>query len=250
MASGSSASSASASGSASPAPSASKPDPLAGMVRIPQTTFFMGRDGDRETEGPRHSVSVGAFYIDKLETTVAAYEECVNAGACKLVPPAPEDAAFCNYGKADRRDHPMNCVGWDEAKLYCEYRGKRLPHESEWELAARGTDERAYPWGNEPIDDTRACWNRLDKKLGTCAVGSFPKGASPYGVLDMSGNVSEWTSDMFCRYDDVPCRALERAGRGGSWDYANPANLTTTFRAPARRDHRKDLVGVRCARDE
>lgn len=235
-------------GSAAPAadPNAIPPE----MVRVPGATFDMGSEKEeRPNQEPVHKATVGAFLVDKLETTVAEYEECVNAKACATPSPEPEHAEFCNYGKADRKDHPINCIAFGEASKYCEYRGKRLLREAEWELAARGTDGRRFPWGaDEPTADL-ACWDRLDDKLGTCKVGSFPKGASPYGVLDMAGNVSEWTSEMYCMYTESPCTSLERVGRGGSWDYGNPGNLTTTFRAGAKRDHRKDLVGVRCGRD-
>lgn len=241
--------------SGSPAGSSSSavaPPPKApeGMVRVAGATFAMGSDR-RPNEAPVHDVTVATFFLDRLETTVADYRACVEAKACAEPAPPVRADQLCNWGQAGKDKHPINCVGWEEANTYCRFRGKRLPTEPEWELAARGTDGRRFPWSNEPPTEgasAQLCWNRLKLNAGTCEVGSFPKGASPSGALDLSGNVSEWVDAPLCKYDAPRCNTTDLVGRGGSWDYGNPDNLTTTSRAGGPRDHRRDLLGVRCAK--
>jgi formylglycine-generating enzyme required for sulfatase activity len=248
---------------ASPAPTAtpatpsgavtSAPEPRAAAagpetIHIDATTFSMGSDDGRRNERPAHDVSVKAFDIDRLETTVAGYAACVTAGKCAAPVPPPGKDRFCNWGKTERAQDPINCIDWNEARIYCEFRGKRLPTEAEWELAARGTDGRRWPWGNTPPGTRELCWHRLQGEQGTCPVGSFPDGASPYGVLDLAGNVSEWTADHLCPYSTPDCKTEDYVGRGGSWDYSNAANVTATGRLGGPADHKRDLLGVRCAR--
>lgn len=145
------------------------------------------------------------FEIDVYEVTVGQYAECVEAGACAPI----EQGPLCDV-RTDRlgADYPINCVGWDQAVAYCQWTGKRLPTAIEWEKAARGTDGRIFPWGDEAPDCQRAVW-WPDYPEGPgpypagagCAtgaplpVGSRPAGVSPYGVHDMGGNVSEWVED-------------------------------------------------------
>jgi formylglycine-generating enzyme required for sulfatase activity len=131
---------------------------------------------------------------------------------------APEVAAAIANGGVPpsvvprRQDHPINCIEWKQAVAYCKWTGKRLPTEQEWEYAARGTDGRKWPWGNEKPDAKRAC---LDGKEGTCPVGRFPSDASPFGVLDMEGNVGEWTSSPIWECaDDTKC---DHIFRGDGW---------------------------------
>jgi formylglycine-generating enzyme required for sulfatase activity len=215
-----------------------------GMVTIPAATFKMGFDGGNKSEGPAHDVTVKSFFLDKLEVTSVEYRECVERKQC----PPPGEGEFCNGLRPERDKHPINCVDKDSADAYCAFRGKRLPTEEEWELAARGTDGRLYPWGDTPPNQDLLCWKRLDEKLGTCEVGTHAAGASPYGVLDMAGNVFEWTSSRFCRYGE-PCDSDQLSGRGGSWDYSNPANVRATSRAGGPPGHKRDLLGFRCAKD-
>jgi formylglycine-generating enzyme required for sulfatase activity len=171
------------------------------MAFIPTSDFFMGFTPDVEGTVPGHMQHVEAFYIDTLETTVHEYQECVHAGKCQ-VPDVRDRACNLSRRKFDERraQHPVNCMVYDDAVVYCQFRGKRLPTAAEWQLAARGTDRRLYPWGNaEPGE--QLCWQGrrgYDRwsRATTCPVGSFPAGASPYGVLDMSGNVAEWTSTV------------------------------------------------------
>jgi formylglycine-generating enzyme required for sulfatase activity len=185
-----------------------------GMIFIPTTDFFMGFTPDVGGMEPGHIQHVEAFYIDALETTVSEYVECVHAGRCQL----PNDRnRACNLSrrKADKRRarHPVNCIVYDAAVAYCQFRGKRLPTTAEWQLAARGTDRRLYPWGNEEPGE-QLCWQgrRGFDHATTCPVGSFPGGKSPFGVLDMSGNVAEWTSSVG---GDIHDR--DRVVEGGSY---------------------------------
>jgi len=214
------------------------------MVRVPGATFKMGFDGGSASEGPAHDATVESFFLDVHEVTSGEYRACFERKQCQ----PPGEGEFCNGLRPERDKHPINCVDKQSAEAYCAFKGKRLPTEAEWELAARGTDGRLYPWGNAEPNQDRLCWKRLDEKLGTCEVGVHPTGASPYGLMDMSGNVFEWTSSSFCRYGEA-CASEQFAGRGGSWDYSNPANVRATSRAGGPPGHKRDLLGFRCAKD-
>ena len=135
-------------------------------------------------------LAVPRFCMDVTEVTTAAYGACVRAGVCTA---ATQGGGACNLTRADRGEHPINCTSWEQAQSFCAWAGKRLPDDAEWLTAARGpaaTDR--YPWGSSAPDVTRACWNR--KPAGaSCKVGEYPGGASAAGVLDLIGNVAEWT---------------------------------------------------------
>lgn len=179
-------------------------------------------------------VSVGSFKIDKTEVTVAAYRRCVDAGGCT----APNTGGACNWNVSGRGNHPINCVDWYQAQAYCAWAGKRLPTEEEWKRAAYGTDRREYPWGNE-WDATRA--NLAGSKDGyetTVPVGSFPAGASPYGALDMAGNVWEWTASEGGRGDYVIL--------GGAW-FLLPQDARASGRRWPVPGKRSEDLGMRCA---
>lgn len=162
----------------------------AGMVKLDGGKFTLG-SGDEREEGPPHEENVAAFCIDTTEVTAAAYAACVEAGKCNVPTTQRKD---CNYKKPGQEKHPINCVSAPEAEAYCKAQGKRLPSEIEWEFAARGREGRKFPWGQEP-DLSRACANRM--KEGLCDVGSLSTGATREGVLDLAGNVGEWTSSLF-----------------------------------------------------
>jgi formylglycine-generating enzyme required for sulfatase activity len=192
------------------------------MVIVPEGSFTMGctegaghcMTGDLDV--PPHPVWLSTFRIDRTEVTQSAYQRCVAAGAC--VTPgngfAPEhDGAL-----------PVTNVSWDAALQYCLWAGKRLPTEAEWEKAARGTDERRYPWGDErprcELANFEACGGKLRN------AGSLPAGASPYGALDLTGNAEEWVNDWFdsSYYATAPGRdphgpgaRTEHVVRGGSY---------------------------------
>ncbi|HRG98198.1 MAG TPA: SUMF1/EgtB/PvdO family nonheme iron enzyme [Polyangiaceae bacterium] len=166
------------SGVAAAGPTTTAPPPAcpAGMAPVPGGTYGHGR----------HAVTVGPFCMDKTEVTASAYSACVDAGKCAA--PAETKNAFCNYRKAGREGHPINCVSLDDAKRVCQSRGLLVPTEQQWVWAARGNAQRAFPWG-EDEEAGRACSDRA--KEGTCEVGAHPRGATPEGVLGLVGNVSE-----------------------------------------------------------
>jgi formylglycine-generating enzyme required for sulfatase activity len=184
--------------------------------------------------GPPHQVTLDSFYIDQYEVTNARYKACVDSKTCA----SPQDlTSFTNesyYGNSKFDNYPVINVDWNQAKAYCEWRGARLPTEAEWEKAARGTDERTYPWGNEDTSCKRASHRQGDMDStdfctkDTAEVGSYPTGASPYGVLDMGGNVSEWTADWFAidyyatspaNNPQGPASGEKHVIRGGSWEH-------------------------------
>lgn len=253
-----------------PAPVVSRSDQAREMVAVPAGPFSMGCNKAVDTEcddrdGVGRTVDVGAFSIDTTEVTVAAYARCRAAERCSssgLKMPffddqdQPEFAEFCNWQKPGRENHPINCLNWDQAVAFCKWAGKRLPTEIEWEKAARGTDGRKYPWGNEGYGSAGKVANIADEAakrrfpewmvaagyddgvVGTAAVGSFPAGASPSGALDMIGNVFEWTADTV---------EHGRTVRGGSWD-AGPAGARASTRSWVGAANRNANVGFRCAR--
>ncbi|MGH2667538.1 MAG: formylglycine-generating enzyme family protein [bacterium] len=152
-------------------------------------------------------------------------------------------------------DHPVNFVTWEEGNAFCGWAGGRLPAEAEWEKAARGTDGRTNPWGNEPADPSRAVYRRGWGYLATDPVGSHPTGASPYGLLDMGGNVWEWCADWYdadyyavapTRDPRGPLAGIARVVRGGSWD-SRPAVLSASCRSWGHRGYREADFGFRCA---
>jgi formylglycine-generating enzyme required for sulfatase activity len=216
------------------------------MVAVPGGDFLMGSDDPEADadERPAKRIRVEAFWIDRVEVTNARYAACVEAGACSL----PAGAAVNDATKAD---HPVSIVSWAQAAAYCRWVGKRLPTESEWEKAARGVDARRYPWGSrfEP-DRVNAGYS-----AGTAAAGSYAGGASPYGVLDMAGNVWEWTSSLYRPYPYDPGDGREdpqapgaRVNRGGSWYYGAWYGRTS-YRATANHLYRRIAdLGFRCAR--
>jgi formylglycine-generating enzyme required for sulfatase activity len=217
------------------------------MIAIPAGEFTMG--SEVEDERPPHVVFVEAFEIDKLEVTSQEFERFVYETGYVTDAEKAGDTSWRFYAQG-KPNHPVVKVSWNDAKAYCEWLGKRLPSEAEWEKAARGTDRRAYPWGNQ-WDAARA--NTKEAKLrGTTAVGSFPGGASPYGVMDMAGNVAEWTTDWFKAYPGGDFASpyfgeKYRVIRGGGW-FSDKQLVRTTERSCSGVELANDDVGFRCAR--
>ncbi|MGZ3453919.1 MAG: SUMF1/EgtB/PvdO family nonheme iron enzyme [Polyangiales bacterium] len=272
------------SASAAPAEKTACPE---GMVFEKAGNMFMGtKDGDNEDAKPPHKVTLASFCIDKTEVTAGAYQACSDAGNCLK---APQDvdwpditkkeklkfSPLCN-ARRGRDTHPINCVDWSMADNYCKSAKKRLPTEAEWEYAARGSGQRTFPWGDDPPgpDKLNACgiecqkwmldnigpsqvmFKGDDKFPATAPVGSFPAGATQNGIVDLAGNVWEWTADWFGPYGKDPVeqpkgpeKGSERVIRGGAFngwvaDWAKPSYRYKTD--PTAYNH---AIGFRCAAD-
>ena len=226
---------------------ASGPDVSLTMPRAPETRgmiFIPG--GLARMSYSLEETKIEPFFIDQTETTVEQYRRCVEAGACT---PAGEQWETCNWPKRSARArHPVNCVTWEQAEQFCRWAKKRLPSEAEWEFAARGAEGRTFPWGEEAPSD-QLCWDRSDSAdaPATCPVGSHPQGATPEKVLDLAGNVWEWTAGA----EILPGNIRGYAIRGGGWSY-DPLLPTPDVRAVDREvhlpSHSASDVGFRCAR--
>jgi formylglycine-generating enzyme required for sulfatase activity len=222
------------------------PAPL-GMVCVPAGEFIMGSDEGGSDEQPVYTVYLDAFYIDETEVTNAQYQKCVEAGGCD----PPVKTTF--YDQADYAQHPVVYVSWSDADAYCRWAGKRLPTEAEWEKACRGADGRTYPWG-EGLDCDHAHYAGCG--AGTVSVGSKLKGASPYGALDMVGNVWEWVADWYDPgyYSQSPGHnppgpdsGTAKVLRGGSW-HSNQRFARCAYRVGGNPRYWYFYVGFRCAR--
>jgi formylglycine-generating enzyme required for sulfatase activity len=253
-----------------------------GMILVPGGPFEMGDLEGFPDEKPLRPMTVKSFCLDATEVTVAAYAACAREGLCTPAHSRPEWSTlksiemtawsgFCNADRADRANHPVNCVVWDQGERFCSARGLRLPTEAEWEYAARGgNEERKFPWGKEPpagdltnmcgsecepaIAKIRGAWGPLypqnDGWVATAPVGSFPKGDARWGHHDMSGNVCEWVSGSYCPYDHPDCGDAASPMCRGNHFLAN--NLKKARPGRRNRDdarHRGPDVGFRCAVD-
>ncbi|MEE9614220.1 MAG: SUMF1/EgtB/PvdO family nonheme iron enzyme [Thermodesulfobacteriota bacterium] len=234
---------------------AAGPDPDTGdMVFIPAGEFLMGSDDRLRDEKPAHVVYVNEFYIDRLELTNKEYKSFVDAGH-----PPPSNWEENREGKSyppEKADHPVIFVSWNDADAYCRWRGKRLPREREWEKAARGTDGRIYPWGNEwDLDKSN---NPLRGHEGTMPAGSIEEGKNQFGLYEMSGNVWEWVDDHYFPHPGSDYVSPEfgrkyRLLKGGSWwdcmfygcGISAPAYNRAFFDATTK----NDSFGFRCAAD-
>jgi formylglycine-generating enzyme required for sulfatase activity len=236
---------------AEPAQPTPGPVEVPGMVFVPSGEFVMGSEWGEWDEEPRHIVYLSAFYIDKYETTNEEYQRCIDARRC-------DPQAYRSDRSVMGPRQPVVAVGWDDAVRYCRFAGKRLPTEAEWEKAARGTDERRYPWGNEWHREWVNLHGPEDGFAATAPVGSFPGNVSPYGAYDMAGNAWEWVSDFHeKRYYRTsprenpkgPAKGDRHVMRGGSWLYDVPFFAMSTNRSPGRPQVHKIYVGFRCAMD-
>jgi serine/threonine-protein kinase len=269
--------------------SASAPSPSCptGMALVPGGRFFMGSDEDLPAERPAHKVTLRAYCMDKLEVTTEAYRSCSDRGDCKRAGSTNKWAdltakdsrtydPLCNAGASDgaRGAHPINCVDWPMADRFCKAEGKRLPTEAEWEFAARGSDGRKYPWGDAAPSVTHlnacgaecAAWGKKhgtvldalfaesDPWATTAPVGSFPEGASRWGIEDLVGNVWEWVADYYAPYGEAdqddpggPATGGTRVMRGGAWNGAYADWVRPSFRFSSPESTRSHGVGFRCA---
>ena len=235
------------------------------MVHVPGATVRIGNDEGASEERPAHEVTLHAFDIDVTEVTVGAYAACTSRRRCT----PPRNGDFCNWGKLGVDLHPVNCVDHEQAAAYCDWAGKRLPTEREWEYAARGTDGRRFPWGSAPPTPARlnvcgaecrlygaehgrawpAMYEGDDGFALTAPVGSFPAGQSPFGAEDMEGNVREWTASPFCSYPDRSCgNEDEYVLRGAGWANHFAANVEVTTREAIGKTEALETLGFRCAR--
>lgn len=224
-----------------------------GMILIPGGSFEMGMPPELTGGNPRVHTTVKPFFLDRLEVTTEAYLTCVEVGRCE---PTAKKSGCNATARKPRLRHPINCLSKVQAEHYCTEQGKRLPTEAEWEYAARGTDGRTYPWGNE-LPQEQLCWERRKdaEDQSTCPVGSFPQGASPFGALDMAGNVWEWTST---EETDAVVRPPEGKGsfriRGGSFkvnELSGPDDYEVRSDQSSVYPHEgaSTEIGVRCAKD-
>jgi formylglycine-generating enzyme required for sulfatase activity len=242
------------------------------QVHIPAGIFHMGGMDVRRApnEIPDHDVQLDAFWMDQLEVTNAMYGLCIQAGGCTPPQSFKSQRRPEYFDNPEFKDYPVIYVTWGQAKTYCEWAGGRLPTEAEWERAGRGDDFRTFPWGEDKADGTLANFNML---VGdTSRVGSYPAGASPFGVLDMAGNVAEWVNDFY-RSDYTNAITLNPVGplesssyyrvvRGGSLGDAE-INIRVSKRSsvlgsilstvPGSSGYLGDFsprIGFRCAQDD
>ena len=251
------------------------------MDYVPAGPFIMGTEHGLTDEQPAHIVTLDAFWMDQTEVTNDMYRNCVDAGKCK----AP--SALVYYNDPAYSNHPVVHVSWTEAGAYCAWVDRRLPTEAEWEKAAiwdpKTNQKLVFPWGNQ-YDCSKGNFDDetdLDASVmqdgsvscdgfkKTAPVGSFPQGASPYGVLDMGGNVWEWVHDAFIEVDPFnatiqnyyaispavnpmgvdPAITEYRSMRGGSWNWTFGYGRSA-YRLWFGKDDHYDAVGFRCAVSE
>ena len=211
--------------------------------------------GCKRHESPPQRVVVKAFQMDRTEVTVRAYRECVERKQCD--PPFVFNTS-CNWSRKNAEAHPMNCVSWQQAQQFCAAQGGRLPSEAEWARAARGTTGRLYAWGDDAPSCERAMMRSSEPGCGlrsTAPVGSRPRGQTPEGVFDLTGNVAEWVADAYqgngfaqqaMPEDDA---TVERVQRGGSW-YRGVTDLRAGHRERHPAGRRGPGVGFRCVYEE
>ena len=227
------------------------------MVLIPAGKFIRGSDQRLPDEGPKYEAETGAFWIDKYEVTNLQYKQFINATKRK----SPKHFRSRTYPKG-KVDHPVVFVSWYDAHDYCKWAGKRLPTDIEWEKAARGTDGRDFPWGNDfdvNVVNSPVRWATLHMDGTTTPTGAFEGGKSPYGLYDMSGNVWEWTDSWYTQYpgNQWPSEnygKLYKTLKGGSWwdcsFYACGVSAPSFNRSYFKQNIKNSSFGFRCAKDD
>lgn len=223
-----------------------------GMIQlfVPEGEFLMGKEGKADADSPIHTVYLDVYWIDQTEVTNSMYEKCVAEGSCTL----PATRLNPYYGNWIYRDHPVVYVSWFQANEYCTWAGRRLPTEAEWEKAARGIDKFKYPWGNATPSPRLA--NFSESQIGeTVSAYRYPLGASPYGALNMVGNVREWIADWYSDtyYQESssinptgPEDGKERSLRSGAYD-ADINEILVTWRYKHEPQSAGLSRGFRCA---
>jgi gamma-glutamyl hercynylcysteine S-oxide synthase len=220
------------------------PPGVDGMVSIPGGDFMMGEDNDPSTEmaSPAHKVTVQPFFMDRTEVTNSAYAAFVKATKY----PAPTGWTNNNFPKG-MENFPVVNVSWDDANAFAKWAGKRLPTEAEWEFAARSNDGRFYPWGMKWLDNVSNTQENSKNKLAE--VGSFIAGASPFGVLDMAGNVWEWTlSDVQSYRDPNTNIGSGKVIRGGAFSLRQD-RAKATYRGYNQPEAKTEALGFRLVKD-
>ena len=222
------------------------------MLLVPAGEFTMGSDEGDDDEQPIHRVVLDSFYLDTFEVTNGRFAKFV--AAIQSEPP---------WGFADQEtpvvhaDRPVRWVNWMEALGYCLWAGKRLPTEAEWEKAARGTDSRTYPWGNDPPSAAHAVFGLTEGAETVSPIGNRDKGQSPYGVHDLAGNLYEWVTDWYDeefyttnppRNPRGPDEGTAKVQRGGSY-INSPYRIRAAFRTKGDPTEHDPHVGFRCAQD-
>jgi formylglycine-generating enzyme required for sulfatase activity len=242
------------------------------MVYVNAGDFLMGSaitDSQAYTdEKPQHMVYLDTFWIDRTEVTNAQYKECAQAGVCQQPRSSKSRTRDSYYGDSRFDNYPVIYVSWDAAKRYCEWVGRRLPTEAEWEKAARGTEGRKYPWGNNSVAgnlvnfcDKNCLLEQRDSSVDdgyadTSPGGNYPEGISPYHALDMAGNVQEWVADF---YDEIyyaksprvnplgPSSGQFHVLRGGGWFNGSFFVRAAVRRGDKANNEGDDNIGFRCA---
>ncbi|HKQ33989.1 MAG TPA: formylglycine-generating enzyme family protein [Nitrospiraceae bacterium] len=224
------------------------------MVLVPAGEFTMGSSEGDPDEKPAHKVLIDAFYMDKYEVTVKQYAVFLQESG------GDRPSEWKTMNKTANQNRPVMGVDWEEAARYCKWAGKRLPTEAEWEKAARGTDGRIYPWGNDPPTPLHANYGKKewDNHEALVPVGKLENGKSPYGIYDMGGNVWEWVSDWYDNdyYKNSPSQNPTgpssggfKVIRGGSWN-TSARSLRSADRYFDPPSFRSQYVpGFRCAKN-
>jgi formylglycine-generating enzyme required for sulfatase activity len=224
------------------------------MAVVPAGEFFMGTEDGLPDARPLHRVYLSGYLIDRYEVTNSQYRQCVDGGSCA----APRDREA--FDDREREQHPVVNVTWSQARAYCQWAGRRLPTEAEWEKAARGTDGRRYPWGNSDtvIEQHRPKGNEAKLTAnGTGPVGTHTSSASPYGVYGLVGSISEWVKDWYAddfyaisssRDPQGPLRGSFRVLRGAGWNEGLP-ELRSSYRGWDEMTYWGPTLGIRCAMD-
>ncbi len=229
----------------------------AGMVLVPGGTFVMGAPASEfatmPNERPQHTVTLNAYCLGRREVTLAEYLRCFAAGQCQE---PLRGSPTCNAAAMGRESHPINCLDWTDAVAVCSflYPSGRLPTEAEYEFAATAGGARQFPWG-DTSPTNRICFSGSGgTRTSTCAVESYPDGASPLGIFDLAGNVAEWTSDWLGPYDSAAvsnpsgaASGAQRVVRGGGWNFSAPELARARLRGAREPGLGSDGMGVRCA---